>query len=119
MHKDYLELVKDDQNLLIATERLVLEPILESHAPLLLPVLQDETLYGFIPQDPPSLENLQHRYKIWRARRSPDGREIWLNWAGRQRAGDYIGHFQAGFDEKNGFAVAYTLGSNYQRQGYA
>lgn len=119
-NQSILSLIKDDNNLLIETENLVLEPTVEKHAPFLLPLLQDESLYRFIPQNPPSFESLQKLYKAWSARTSPDGKEIWLNWMVRHRAtGDYMGHFQAGFDEKNGFVIAYTLGTAYQRKGYA
>jgi len=115
-----LSLIGNDCNLLIETESLILEPTVEKHASLLFPLLQDESLYRYIPHDPPSLESLQKRYKAWSARKSPDGQEIWLNWMARHGAtGDYIGHFQSGFDEKNGFTVAYTLGKPYQKQGYA
>jgi RimJ/RimL family protein N-acetyltransferase len=115
-----LSLISNDCNLLLETESLVLEPTVEQHAPLLFPLLQDESLYRYLPQDPPSLEALQKRYKAWSARKSPDGQEIWLNWMARHRVtGNYLGHFQSGFDEKNGFMVAYTLGTPYQKQGYA
>lgn len=121
MKNEYLfDFVKDNQNLLIETERLILEPIIEAHAPLLWSLLQDEKLYRFIPQDPPTLESLQQRYKKWSARTSPDKKEIWLNWAVCAREQDhYIGHFQAGFSEKKGFSIAYTIGSRFQGQGYA
>ena len=51
---------------------------------------------------------------------SPDGSEVWLNWVARHRSnGECIGQLQAGFDEKNGFSVAYTIAKPHQRQGYA
>ena len=113
-------MIKNDGDLLIETERLILEPTTEAHAPLLWPLLQDESLYHFIPQNPPSIEDLKKVYRAWSARKSPDGKEIWLNWVVRLRSsGQYIGQFQSGFDEKNGFSIAYTIGKSYQKQGYA
>lgn len=120
MDKSFLDLVADDDNLRIETDRLVLEPTVEPHAPLLWPLLQEENLYRFIPQAPPSIESLKRLYKVWEARKSPDEKEIWLNWvANCPDADQYIGQFQAGFDKENGFSIAYTVGKNYQRQSYA
>src|SRR5919205_1898799 len=82
---------------LLETPRLLLEPILPAHAPMIYEPLQDERLYRFIPQDPPaSLRALKDRYGFLSARRSPDGREAWLNWAMRERSsGEYAGTLEA------------------------
>ena len=82
---DFSTLLSDDKNLIINTKRLILEPVVENHAILLCPVLSDESLYTFVPQNPPTLEELRNRYRIWSKRRSPDGLEIWLNWIARDR----------------------------------
>lgn len=120
MMTNFLDLVSDDRNLVIETARLTLEPVVEDHAPKMLPLLLDEALYIYVPQDPPNLDELRRRYKLWGTRKSPDGSEIWLNWMARERAtGECIGHFQAGYDHKNGFSVAYTVGRTFQRRGYA
>lgn len=71
-----------DSNTVLETERLLLEPLQRKHAIALYPILQDERIYRYIPQEPPtSLEALQQRYQKLETRSSPDGTETWLNWA--------------------------------------
>ena len=66
----------------LETERLCLEPLLRSHAAILFPLLQDERIYRYIPQDPPiSVAALEERYHRLENRLSPTGDEAWLNWA--------------------------------------
>ena len=105
----------------LETPRLLLEPILPAHAPMLNESLQDEELYRFIPQDPPpSLEALTDRYDFLSARRSPDGHEAWLNWAVRdKRSGDYVGTLEATVDEDPLAFIAYMVFVPYQRRGFA
>lgn len=68
----------------LESEGLVLEPLAASHARSLYPSLLDERLYRYIPQDPPVSEQaLRERYCRLETRQSPDGREVWLNWAMR------------------------------------
>ena len=74
---------------LLLTPRLQLEPLVVAHAPLVYTPLLDARLYAFILQEPPaSIEALVARYQKLAARRSPDGSEVWLNWAVRLRASD-------------------------------
>lgn len=116
----FLKLISDDSNLKIKTDHLMLEPIIEDHAEVMWPLLQDSSLYMYIPQNPPTMNELKKRYQMWSQRKSPDESEIWLNWVARNRLTcELIGQFQAGFDEKNGFSVAYTIAKPYQRQAYA
>jgi [ribosomal protein S5]-alanine N-acetyltransferase len=105
----------------LETPRLLLEPIVPAHAPMLNESLQDEELYRFIPQDPPpSLEALTDRYDFLSARRSPDGREAWLNWAVREkRSGDYVGTLEATVEEDPLAFIAYMVFVPYQRRGFA
>jgi len=105
----------------LETPRLLLEPILPAHAPMLNESLQDEELYRFIPQDPPpSLEALTDRYDFLSARRSPDGHEAWLNWAVRdKRTGDYVGTLEATVEEDPLAFIAYMVFVPYQRRGFA
>ena len=71
----------------LETPRLVLEPLQITHAPLLYESLQSEAIYKYIPEDPPaSVETLVARYQQISRRISPDGQELWLNWAMRLRA---------------------------------
>jgi RimJ/RimL family protein N-acetyltransferase len=104
----------------LETERLVLEPLAVSHAALLYPHLRDSTLYEFLDDDPPvSVAILEERYDRWSAGRSPDGREVWLNWAARLRGTeDYVGWFQATVRSRDA-DIAYLVFAPHQRRGYA
>jgi RimJ/RimL family protein N-acetyltransferase len=118
MSPEEIHLVAPESRL--ETSRLFLEPILPAHAPMLYESLRDEKLYQFIPQDPPApLQALTDRYDSLSARRSPDGREAWLNWAVRERgSGDYVGTLEATVHDRKA-TVAYMVFVPYQRRGYA
>ena len=105
----------------LETPRLLLEPILPAHAFLLYEGLQDERLYRFIPQEPSaSLGALEDRYEFLSGRRSPDGREAWLNWAMRERTSDdYAGTLEATVHDNRTASVAYVVFVPYQRRGFA
>ena len=103
------------------TPRLMIEPLLAAHALRLYERLQDERLYEYIPQDPPaSPQALEDRYLGLSSRRSPDGREAWLNWAMRgRRSGDYAGVLEATVHENLTATIAYMVFAPYQRRGLA
>jgi [ribosomal protein S5]-alanine N-acetyltransferase len=105
----------------LETERLFLEPILPAHAPVMYKRMQEEQLYRFIPQDPPDTPRaLEDRYDFLSARRSPDGREAWLNWAVRERSsGEYAGTLEATVYDKGTAIIAYMVFVPYQRRGIA
>jgi [ribosomal protein S5]-alanine N-acetyltransferase len=104
----------------LATERLVLEPLLAAHAAALLPGLRDPVLYRFIPTDPPaSLAALEARYRRLESRASPDGSERWLNWAMRRADGAYVGTLEATVMPGAVAHVAYLVFREHQCQGYA
>jgi ribosomal-protein-alanine N-acetyltransferase len=112
--------VPSDEKLLIKSERLTLEPILTSHAEEMVELLSDPELYTFVPQEPPELNKLIKTYDFWSKRISPEGNEIWLNWAARlTETGVVIGHFQAGIKEGTESNLGYTVGKQYQRNGFA
>ena len=105
----------------LETERLCLEPIREHHASEMVTVLKAESLYDFIPSNPPTIEELISRYKMWEKNLAPDGSEIWLNWAARlKESGKLVGHFQSGIkvDSTESY-IAYTVGAAFQRRGYS
>lgn len=81
--QDFLSSSFDDFNLVVEAERLILEPITIDHAERMLNVLNDESLYTFVPQNPHSLETLNKTYGFWEKRKSPDKQELWLNWAAK------------------------------------
>jgi [ribosomal protein S5]-alanine N-acetyltransferase len=119
MPPDEIHLVAPETPL--KTPRLLLEPMRLDHAAVLYQPLQDRRLYRFIPQDPPaSLRALEDRYGFLSARRSPDGREAWLNWAVRVLgSGDYAGTIEATVHENLEATIAYTVFVPYQRRGIA
>jgi RimJ/RimL family protein N-acetyltransferase len=119
MPPEEIRLVEPETRL--ETPRLLLEPILPVHARVLYERLQDERLYRFIPQDPPdTLEVLEDRYQFLSGRRSPDGREAWLNWAVREQgSGEYAGTLEATVYGEGTAIIAYMVFVPYQRRGIA
>jgi [ribosomal protein S5]-alanine N-acetyltransferase len=119
MSSKEIHLVDPEERL--ETPRLLLEPLLPAHAPRLYEQLQDERLYRFIPQDPlASPQALEDRHVALSSRRSPDGREAWLNWALRERSsGEYAGTLEATVHENLTATVAYMVFVPYQRRGIA
>ncbi len=105
----------------LETPRLRLEPLTPDHAAELYEPLQGRRLYDFIPQEPPpSQQALEERYRKLSTRRSPDGREAWLNWAMRERAtGGYVGVLEATVQGDRTAFIAYTVFVFRQRQGFA
>jgi RimJ/RimL family protein N-acetyltransferase len=105
----------------LETSRLILEPLVASHAHALYAALQAPELYRFIPQDPPpSPKSLAVRYASLATRRSPDGLERWLNWVLRQRdTGIYVGTVEVTVYPNRTAELAYQVFPPYWRQGYA
>ena len=104
----------------LSTERLRIEPLTADDADDLFPVLDDPALGRFTGELPPDdVEALRARFERWEQRRSPDGTELWLNWAVRLRAdGRAIGVLQATVADGE-TAIAWTIGTAFQRQGFA
>ncbi|MCX6125103.1 MAG: GNAT family N-acetyltransferase, partial [Proteobacteria bacterium] len=97
-----------------------MEPVGEVHASDMAALLADPDLHTFIPSEPPTLEKLKSQYKYWESRISPQEDELWLNWIGRIKSnGKTVGHFQAGVKASLEASVAYTIGKEFQRQGFA
>ena len=103
------------------TSRLRLEPLEERHAKRLFAGLQHEDLYRFISDRPPeSVEALAERYRRLATRRSPDGREGWLNWAIVSTLTERdLGYVQATVHADRSAHVAYVLFPEFWGQGYA
>lgn len=102
-------------------EGLVLEPLCAAHADELFAVLADPALYRHIGHPPPaSAELLREVYRGLEARRSPDGREAWLNWVVRSaETGAAMGYVQATVLARGRAWVAYVLGRAHQGGGHA
>jgi RimJ/RimL family protein N-acetyltransferase len=106
------------------TERLGLEPLTQEHAAELAPALDDEDLHRFTGGVPLGLDALTKRYGLLTARRSPDGRQLWGNWALREReTGTAVGTMQATLPATGpGGApaeVAWIVARPAQGRGYA
>jgi RimJ/RimL family protein N-acetyltransferase len=106
---------------MIETTRLVLEDLEVIHAEKLFSGLQNPRLYMYLDEPPPpSIESLEARYAILAKRRSPDDREVWLNWAIKLRdANDYVGYVQATIQAKSTAILAFVLFYEHWGQGYA
>jgi RimJ/RimL family protein N-acetyltransferase len=112
----------------ITTGRLVLEPLRVEHAGEMRAVLAAPELYTFIGGRPPTLAELQSRYRQMVAG-PPAGRQVgWLNWVIRQQQdGRLAGTVQAtiwpepgdGADPVLRASVAWVVGLPWQGQGIA
>ncbi|HJQ00779.1 MAG TPA: GNAT family N-acetyltransferase [Jatrophihabitans sp.] len=102
----------------LRTARLLLEPITVEHASELATALRDDSVYAFIGGRPEPASWWQCRLAAWQRRRSPDGTELWLNWAVRITANMMvIGYVQTTVAEQQA-DIAYVIGLPWQRQGY-
>jgi RimJ/RimL family protein N-acetyltransferase len=103
---------------MLHTSRLVLEPITEAHAPLLLPLVVDDRLYQYQPHWlPTTLEELQERFAIYETGKSRDGQHWQLNWAiRRHNDGAYVGMVQVTFRDKP--QIGYQTFTPYWQMGY-
>jgi [ribosomal protein S5]-alanine N-acetyltransferase len=105
----------------LETPRLHLEPVLRQHAPLLFEALSDESIYHYMPHDPPSsVAQLEARFGRLESRQSPDGLELWLNWVIRLKAPSrYAGLVQATVRQNGVALLAYELTQTLRGQGFA
>ena len=104
----------------LATERLILEPLVPELAREMMSVLAAQSLYTFTGGRPPTVQELAARYRGWTRGPSRPG-EAWLNWVVRL-AGDEqaIGHLQATVVDGGREAdIAWLIGTPWQGQGFA
>ena len=106
----------------IATTRLVLHPLRVEDADEMVKVLGDAALHEFTGGQPSTLDELRDRFAVW-TRGSGSNSELWLNWIVRRCADDAaVGTVQAtvvSCDDPSSASVAWTIGTPWQRQGYA
>lgn len=85
-------------------------------------VLADPALHEFTGGEPATLEEMRQRYEAW-VRGSGSAAELWLNWiVFRSTDGAAVGTVQAtivNLDTDPEAQVAWTIGTPWQRQGYA
>ncbi len=107
----------------IASERLRLEPLSVEHAPGMVEVLADASLYEYTGGEAPSLEQLQRRYALQAVGHSDDGSQEWFNWILKLRDSDApIGFVQATVEPSGPelvASIAWVISPNYQGQGMA
>lgn len=102
----------------ISTSRLKLEAITEDHTDPLWELFRDPELHRFTPFEPISRDKLRERCSRWSKRRSPDGKELWLNWIARlSSTEEAVGHFQVGINQDGVATIGYLLARRYQNQG--
>ena len=106
----------------IVTDRLLLAPLLLDDADEMVDVLADPALHEFTGGEPATLAELRDRYRSF-VRGSGRDSELWLNWIIRRHDDNAaIGTMQATVlnpDDKAVAFVAWTIGTDWQRQGFA
>lgn len=100
----------------ISSERLTLTPLDPSDASEMVSVLSDPDLHVFTGGVPPTLAELEERYRFQEAGSPRDG-EIWHNWIIR-REGAAIGFVQATVIDGSA-DLAWVVGKAWQGSGYA
>ncbi|MCC5642063.1 GNAT family N-acetyltransferase [Nostoc sp. CHAB 5824] len=105
----------------IYSQRLCLEPLEPYHAELLFEGLQSASIYDFIEDVPPqNIELLRERYMVLARRQSPDGTEIWLNWAVWSFVEKYyVGYVQTTITVNKRAIVGYVFFPHSWGKGYA
>jgi ribosomal-protein-alanine N-acetyltransferase len=104
----------------LETERLILQPITVHHTRELVELFSDPKLHEFVPFEVPTFEEQEQRCARWSRGRSPDGSEIWLNWAARDRmSGKLMGHFQAGIKQDSEASIGYVMAREFHGKGFA
>lgn len=98
---------------------LTLEPQTAAHADEMFVVLSDPAIYEHENEPPRSVSWLRERFAKLESRRSPDGREQWLNWVIRLPRRELIGYVQATVHADGRAAIAYELASAYWGRGLA
>lgn len=93
----------------LATTRLKLSPLTESHADLAYPLFDDQRMYAWISlKKPLNIGLLRERWKRLESRLSPEKDEAWLSWfVSAHEDGRAIGCVDAAVDSES---VAINLG---------
>jgi len=104
---------------IVRTEGLTLEPQVATHPAEMFVVLSDPAIYEYENAPPQSLNGLRERFAELESRRSPNGREQWLNWVMRLPDSRLIGYVQATVYPGGHAAIAYEMGSAWWGRGLA
>jgi len=101
----------------LSADGFVLEPQTALHAAALFALLQDPAIYRHENEPPPAFDAFRERLQRLEWRRSPDGRQAWLNWIVRCGDGEVAGYVQATVHDTGDAWVAYVLGSPFWGRG--
>jgi [ribosomal protein S5]-alanine N-acetyltransferase len=108
------------QNLHVRSPVFTMEARSTAHAAELFDVLRDPQLYEHLDEAPPtSVNELAEKLARSEGRRSPDGKELWLNWVVRVQRGALAGYVQATVEENGETNIAYVFGRPFHGQGVA
>jgi len=101
--------------------RMTLEPLGAPHAAGLFPLLADGALGRYTDERAPAtLDALTERFRRWEARESPDGSQLWLNWALALPTSELAGFVQATvMPDRSAADIAYVVGRRYWSAGFA
>ena len=115
-----LPALPSDRDLEIVTVRLKQMPMRSAHAAIMFPILSDAKLHEFTGGSPPSSEeSLAEVYAARESRRSPDGKQLWLNWLiWQSEREEGVGFTQATVHPTHAY-VAWVVGTQHQGLGYA
>lgn len=105
----------------LRTSRLILEPVKAAHAQEAWPLMDDERMWTYFPeQRPATLHDLRRLYERWELG-STDPAQLWLNWILRERSTNApVGAMQSTvFAPRHTAYIAYAVYPAYQRKGYA
>jgi RimJ/RimL family protein N-acetyltransferase len=107
----------------VTTARLRLEPLTVTHAPEMVDVLADASLYEYTAGEAPTLERLERRYEAQSVGHSEDGSQGWFNWIVKLTAIDSpIGFVQATVEQYGPERMAYiawVISPSHQGLGLA
>ncbi len=96
-----------------------LDPIKAGYARLVFKEFSDSRIYEYIPYLPPQTpEVLEERFKKLEEGKSPDGRQIWLNWlVFDEQKNKHVAWLQATVTDDIA-EIAYVVFLDYWRMGY-
>lgn len=103
------------------THAVTLRPLSVHDAPVMAEVLSDPSLYHFTGGEPPTVDDLEHRYAVQVRGRSADGSQDWVNLLVCLDPGEQpIGYVQATIPrDATPTEIAWVIGTAWQGYGYA
>ncbi len=102
----------------ITAGAIVLEPLTAAHAEAMFQVLADPQLYLYLDESAPgSVEELRRTYARRESRRSPDGKQLWLNWVIRVAGQAPVGYVQATVTGPGVAWVAFVVAGSHWGRG--